>query len=369
MRYRHFELLKPLCPVCLQLKQTLQPLVIDRVELEVADKVWQGGLACSHSECRSEFPIIDGVPFLLANLRRYISDNIFHVIARDDLSEDILSLLGDCCSQNSHLDVTRQHLSCYTWDHYGEYDPMEATTAASHSNPSVENPSPQPGSISRALELGLSTWCQRSLPEGPLLDAGCSVGRTAFDVASATGRDVLGIDTNFSMLRVGSRILRDSQVSYARRRAGLAYERRQFSVPFSAAQRVDFWVCDALAMPFVPGTFAGAVSMNLLDSVPSPTDLLRSFHEQLKSDGRMLLASPFDWSSVVTPVEAWLGGHSQRGKHRGDCLIIVRHLLTALGAFEIEREWSDIPWNVRMHDRSSMAYRLHMLQCRRCSIP
>ena len=43
--------------------------------------------------------------------------------------------------------------------------------------------------------------------------------------------------------------------------------------------------------------------------------------------GGLVLTTPYDWSAAV-PVDAWLGGHSQRGPHQGSSEPILRGLLT-----------------------------------------
>ncbi len=354
MRRSHFELLKPICPVCNQNGLDAHPLKIAEIEAEVSDKIWEGRLICDQPHCGSEFPILDGMPILLPNLRAYVADQLFSIYGRDDLSPSSRSLIGDCCSQNSHFDVTRQHLSCYVWDHYGQFDPDEASTSETI----------QPGSIARVVQTGLMHDEFQTLPDGPILDAGCSVGRTSFEIAQHTDRDVLGIDVNFSMLRAASRVLRTSKVKYDKRRSGLVYKAREFPVEFQQSHRVDFWICDAQALPFTPQTFAGAIAMNLLDSVPAPQQLIGSLHTALKPDARMLLASPYDWSTAVTPVEAWLGGHSQRGTGQGAPEPILQHLLEQ-SSFRITAQWPNMPWQVRMHDRSSIAYHLHMVCAQR----
>ncbi len=365
MRRHHFELLQPVCPVCQQAGLGAHPLDLDHVEHESDRTIWEGRLKCSYTNCNSEFPIIDGIPILLPNLRTYIAEQIFQIMSRKDLSSSTISLLGDCCSQNSHLDVSRQHLSCYAWDHYGEFDtshsPLGSQADAPTSTSSAETI--QPGSIVRAMRVGLAADHFRRLPDGPVLDAGCGVGRTAFEIAEHTSREVLGIDLNFSMLQLAALLLRTGKVKYAKRRCGLVYDEREFEVTFPRAQQVDFWVCDAQALPLAPHSFAAVVAMNLLDSVASPAQLVSSLHTALKPDGQMLLASPYDWSTAVTPVEAWLGGHSQRSPVRGSPQTVLPYVLEQSG-FEIIQQWPDIPWNVRMHDRSSMAYRLHMVHCR-----
>ena len=59
------------------------------------------------------------------------------------LSDYLESLIGDCCGPNSAFEQTRQQLSSYAWDHYGDLDPAEA------------GGEPRPGSMLRRLEASL----------------------------------------------------------------------------------------------------------------------------------------------------------------------------------------------------------------------
>ncbi len=122
----------------------------------------------------------------------------------------------------SFFDTVRQHISCYTWDHYAEFDPLEVVSEAL----------PKPGSIRRVLEAGLSL-CDSYWP-GPTLEIGCGVGRTTFDLASRFDGDVLGIDVHFSMLRIASHVLQKGVVSYPRRRSGWSMTVASFPFPCRA---------------------------------------------------------------------------------------------------------------------------------------
>lgn len=325
----------------------------------------EGILLCTNPLCQSEFPILDGVPILLPNLRSYIAENVFHLLARNDLAAITESILGDCCSQGSVLDSMRQHLSCYVWGHYADLDPMERAD-------SIQN-----GLVVRILGQGLAleSTCGKagSTERGLTIDIGCGPGRTTIETAKKSGRLTLGIDLNFSMLRLASTILRSMRLSYPRRRVGLVYDRREFDVQFSNLELVDFWACDALALPFADGLFARAVGMNVLDSVAAPHSLLTSIAKALEPNGSAILACPYDWTSTVTPVEAWIGGHSQRNQNSGDCAPWLRRLLADTNVtspqseptLHLENEIDELPWTVRMHDRSSMQYRVHLVHARK----
>jgi SAM-dependent methyltransferase/uncharacterized protein YbaR (Trm112 family) len=353
MRRRHLEELRPFCPVCKSTRQVEPPLALAVVLREEGGHIVEGALRCPAEACQREYPILDGIPLLLANLRAWAAGAIDQINAREDLSAATESLLGDCCGPGSAFDATRQHLSTYAWDHYGELDPEEAAG------------SPAPGSIIGLLARSLAV--AGLLPKGPILDVGCAVGRTTFELAGRTGALVLGVDLGYAMLRLAARALREGRVRYPRRRVGLVYDRRDFPVSFAAAENVDFWACDALALPFPAGSFGTVAALNVLDCVQAPHDLLASIPRLLVPGGKTILSTPYDWSPSATPVEAWLGGHSQRGPGAGASEPVLRALLTpgahpaAIAGLEILGEDLDIPWSVRLHDRAAICYRVHGL--------
>lgn len=358
MRRRHFEALRPICLVCRSPDGDEAPLEVARVEREVAGDVLEGVLVCTRARCQREYPVLDGVPLLIPAIRQFVAENLYGLVQRDDLSATLEGVLGDCAGPSSWLEVTRQHLSSYAWDHWADLDPAEAPLS-----PSLEA---APGGLRRVLATGLELAPEA--PPGPRLDAGCGVGRTAFDLAARGDDLVLGVDTHVPMLRLASRVLRQGVVRYPRRRVGLVYERREFPVALPGAERVDFWCCDATNLPFPRGTFAMAASLHVIDCVGSPVDHLAALGRALRPGGVAVIAAPYDWSPAATPVEAWLGGHSQRAPHEGASEAALRHLLTGdlareLG-LELAAERADLPWAVRMHDRSLVRYSTHLVVAR-----
>jgi len=305
-----------------------------------------------------EYPIIDGVPIIVLDLRNYVSQNILPILSRSDLSETTESLLGDCCGSGSAFDSFRQHLSTYTFDHYGDLDSNENEDA-----PTL------PGSVVNLLKEGLAGL--ENKVDGPAIDLGCAVGRTSFELARTVDDLIVGIDLNFAMLRTAAAILHQGRVVYPRRRVGIVFDKREFTAPLEGASKVDFWACDATCLPFADESFSLAASLNLIDCVQSPYDHLKELSRILKHNGGALLSAPYDWNVNATPAEAWLGGHSQRSESRGASENMLRSLLAggdhpyAIQELELVSESEAVPWSLRLHDRSFMNYLVHLLVLRK----
>ena len=354
MKLRHFETLKPICPFCSRSSSRESLLNLKTVYKKIKDNVFEGVLICSNLECQSEYPIIDGMPIIVPDLKSYISQYIFPIMARTDLGETIESILGDCCGPGSALDIHRQHLSSYVYGHYGDLDPLEDS-----------NIDAIPGVIKFLLQNGLDLIGK--INQGPIIDVGCSAGRSSFVLAEKTTDIVLGVDLNFSMLKVASDLLTKGIASYPRRRVGLVYDRRELCIKFDNKDRVDFWVCDALALPFSNSSFSFVSSINLIDCVSAPYEHLVNLERILSNEGKALLATPYDWASSATSPEAWIGGHSQRSERQGKSEEHIKDLFkdgknpSRIDGLKLIAEKEAEPWNVRLHERSVMKYLVHLL--------
>jgi SAM-dependent methyltransferase/uncharacterized protein YbaR (Trm112 family) len=376
MRITHFELLQPVCPVCQLAGRTPSRLAIGIVAAQQGDDVVEGILRCASADCRHEFPILDGIPLIVPQLREYVRGWIERIRGRQPFTEPVESLLGDCCGVGTSFEDERQRLSSYVWDHWGDCDPHEQPTDRSSQRPQPGDVSP--GSVVQLLEAGLAMFgSQHRLPTGPVLDLGCSVGRTTCELALRLGRPVLGVDLDLSMLRLARQVRETATVTYPRRRVGLAYDRRCFTIPEQlreeAMPHIDYWCCDATVLPFASGSCAAASSLNLLDCVASPLTHLQEIGRVLQPNGLGVVASPYDWSTAATPVEAWVGGHSQRGEGQGSSDRLLRQLMgaghhpAAIADLAIVGESPSVPWYVRLHERSVMHYASDLLVVKKTS--
>ncbi|QEL19446.1 methyltransferase domain-containing protein [Limnoglobus roseus] len=345
MKLEHFAAFRPLCPAC---RGSEASLGIDRVAKGDGHEIFEAMLACPNPACRAQYPVLDGIPVIVADARSVVAGSVLPLLARDDLSDLAEDVIAECGGPGSALDTYRQQLSSYAWDHYAEFDPAEPTGE------------PRPGAVARLLARGLALAGPTT---GPALDLGCSVGRTTFELAAATSGLTLGIDLNLAKLRLAAAVLRTGRVRYPRRRVGSVYDRREFAVPLHR-ERVDFWACDVTALPLAGGLFGTVVSLNVLDSIAAPAAHLNAAATAMEPGGRLVLGCPYDWAPAATSAEVWLGGHSRRATHEGASEPAAVAALVAAG-LTVEAEDPDVPWHVRMHDRATVTYRCHLMAASR----
>ena len=349
MREAHFEAFRPVCVRCRSLGRGEPALALTAFHRDGGDVV-DGMLTCR--ECHYEYPILRGVPFLVADVRDHVGRHLADLRAGDDLSEYAESVIGDCAGPDGDFGRNRLYLSSYGLSHWGDIEPA------------IPGGAGLVPVIGAALELAGEV-------RGRWADLGCSLGRASFELAARTGAPVLGVDINLSMLRAARRIAIDGRLRHPLRRVGVVYGRREAELDHAERSRVDFWYADATSLPFAGAALDGALSLNVLDAVQWPLAHLHELARVLVPDGRAIVASPYDWTVPVTPLEGWLGGHSQRGPLGGSSAAELRRILTrdarpggAPDLF-IDAERPDVSWRTPMHERAHVEYRLDMVRVRR----
>ncbi len=348
MRQGHLEALKPVCPIC----REGRVLVSDVIRGDDQD-VEQGLLRCENAPCGREYPVVDGIPILVRDPNTFVGAQHFGLLARDDLPEVLLRLIGDWAGPGSPLDSLRQGTSTYAAAHYGDLD-VDGSIGAE-------------AAIATILDRGLEHVARaRRSVQGPIVDLGCSVGRGTFHLAARTATSgaplVIGVDLDFTKLRFARRVLVNEEVRYARRRVGAVYDERCFRASFDERHRVDFWCADLMALPFAPKTFGFAASLNVLDYVASPLLHLTSLRDLVRPGSAALVTTPFDWSPATTAPEAWLGGHfaGETESERVVRLLLGGNHPMAIEDLQLVAEESGLAWPLRLNARSTLKYEVDL---------
>lgn len=345
MRTDIFDEIAPVCPRCLHLSQAEHPLAIAEQGEMRAGQLWHGILHCTNTECWQEYPVIDGVPVITPDPSDFLTRAQHQILRRPTLPGALDGLLGDALGQGSEFDRDRQHISLYAGSQFADWADAPSTDA------------PFANVVERALAMA-------DLGTGPAVDLGCGVGRAAWEIA-AQGRTVLGLDLNFTMLRLAQQLRLDGHATFQRRRIGLVYDPVDITLPAMLADaKVDFWAADCLALPFRAASFGFAAAINVVDCIAAPTNMLVEAARILAPAAGALFTTPYDWSETATEKAGWMGGHSGRAPHRGAAEPVLTATLKQAG-FRITSEDENVAWLLQMHARSVMHYSLHMIACQK----
>ncbi|MBW3662214.1 MAG: methyltransferase domain-containing protein [Actinobacteria bacterium] len=342
MRALHLEHFTPGCPVCRS--GHLAPV-------QDTDLSGDGVLACDMDACGARHPLLHGVPVIVADLSGVVENQVLNLVHPDAIDTDVAVLLGDAGGPGSPLDARRQNLSTYTWGHWGDLDPA--------------GDGPKEASVLALLERGLEvTRGTGREVSGPALDLGAGLGRTSLRLAEATGEAVLGIELNVSFARAAMLIIDTGHVAYDLRVTGTRYERRSFDVPVEHSELVDIWVADVAVLPVQAERFGLITSLNLVDCIQHPYTHLQALHDLLQPGGVAIVSSPYDWAPNATDPAHWLGGRPGP-EQDGDSPTVLRRLLSgegpdAIAGLRLLDEVPDLPWDVRLHARSTMRYRVDL---------
>lgn len=191
---------------------------------------------------------------------------------------------------------------------------------------------------------------------GRALDIGCNVGGITYRLARRF-EHVVGVDTDFDAALQARSILLHQPVamrSYRRPVEGIIYERRRLRI--SPPTNVEIVLADAFRLPFERESFDLATTVNVLEVVEDPRDLVTTAHGALRDQGLLLLTATYSWSS--SPSERWIGGTpGDRGVEA------MRRLLAA--QFEVLEDLPAIPQTVWWNERMFATYLTHQIVARK----
>ena len=277
--------------------------------------------------CGRRYPIVDGIPLLLAN---GVPD-LTGVVERE-LAPDVTALLLEHAREGSPYPHLADQLGMYLDAQWGDRaDP------------------PPDGVAFGAAELVDRIAARAGVRVALAVELGCSVGRVVAELAAGADH-VVGLDIQLAALRRARRLLAGAPLGYARRIVGCHYTPAHVT-PAGPVNNVTLVCGDALDPPLVHGFYDRVVALNLLDSVPDPLQLLAVIDGLCAPGGEVILASPYAWQASTTPI----GG--------ADPAAAVAAHLTECG-YVIEDE-ALVPWHLRRNAHCALTYRTHYIRARK----
>ncbi len=123
---------------------------------------------------------------------------------------------------------------------------------------------------------------------------------------------MIGIDFSHSFIQAAQKIQKKGKLPFDLLEEGKKSRRSLAHAPaISIRQRVCFISGDALHLPKGLGTFDLLLAANLIDRLPHPKRFLSQILPSLvNSGGKVLLTSPYTWTTEYTPASRWLGSPS-----------------------------------------------------------
>jgi uncharacterized protein YbaR (Trm112 family) len=291
-------------------------------------------------ECGRTYPVVAGIPIVLADPTAYLASEIATVVERE-LEPEVAALLVAGGPDDAPYPRMLEHLSIYMDAHWGD-----------RATPPPDGPGAQ---LADALLAKL-----RALPHvGLAVELGCSVGRFVAELAR-TADHVVGVDLHHGALRRARRMLAGEPVAYARRTIGRHYLRATATAGELATPHLTLVCGDALDPPLIPGVYDRVVALNLLDSVANPPQLLSVLDGLCAPGGELVLASPYSWQSSIVAE-----GHRIGGDDPARALVTILTSGTDLGSrYEIADE-AELPWTLRRDARSAATYCIHYVRARK----
>jgi 5-histidylcysteine sulfoxide synthase/putative 4-mercaptohistidine N1-methyltranferase len=154
-------------------------------------------------------------------------------------------------------------------------------------------------------------------PTGRALDIGCSVGRTAFELADVFDA-VDALDFSARFVQVGARLQSTGRIRYERPEEGelVSFQERTLADMGLTGDysHIHFMQQDATNMKPEYTGYDLVVAANLIDRLHSPAQFLRDLAGRMNPGAVLLIASPYTWLETFTKKEHWLGGFKRDGE-------------------------------------------------------
>jgi len=153
--------------------------------------------------------------------------------------------------------------------------------------------------------------------KGKALDIGCSVGRSAFEIAGVFDA-VDALDFSARFVQVGVRMQENGRIRYERQEEGelvTFQERTLKGLGLNGDySNINFLQQDATNMKSIFSGYDLVVAANLIDRLNDPARFLTEIPNRMNRGGILLIASPYTWLEEFTPKEKWLGGFKKDGE-------------------------------------------------------
>ena len=261
-----------------------------------SNEIDEGILKCE--KCQLKFPIIDKIPIMFIDFKKYISE---HRILSGKLYR-----LSSSYEMKKFLKSSLNNLSWSKVDKTKIEDRWAQIYSNNKKNKFYKT-------IEKYLEV---------IPKSKLvLEYGCSIGIISEQLSNSSEM-VFGVDKSFNAIQIAKK---------------------------NKKSNADYFVSDFTATPFTNKKFDLIIALNVLELM-EPNILLKQISKQISS-GNIIISDPYDYERGINSVKDPINEYT------------LRKNLKKL-KFKIStktKESSFIPWNLKLHDRASLNYKVDIV--------
>lgn len=179
---------------------------------------------------------------------------------------------------------------------------------------------------------------------GRALDLGCSVGGSSCEL-SHFFKIVHGLDYSESFINAANYLKENKEHPVEILIEGNDFLKEKVYLDESInTDKIRFSVGDAMCLPNNILGYDCVLACNLICRLPDPIVLIKNFSHLVKSNGQLIITTPFTWLKEFTPPNNWLN------KNHKDSFSGLKFALEEYGGFTLDYSW-DIPFLIREHSR------------------
>jgi len=273
------------------------------IDLEVYKnniEIIEGILKCNN--CELVFPIIDKIPIMFTDFKKYISEHkilsgkLYRLASNKEMKKILKSIFKDII-----------------WDNNDKSRIEERWTQIYQNN---EN-----NKFYKTIKSEL-----KKIPKTELvLEYGCSIGIIS-NYMSNLSKKVFGIDKSFSAIQHAQK---------------------------NQSNNTDYIVSDFMSNPFENNKFNLIIGLNILELM-EPNILLKIISKQL-SNGHIIISDPYDYERGINSVKQPMDEKILRKK-----LTELKFKIS-----DNTKQPSFTPWNLQLYDRASLDYKVDIVIAKR----
>tara|TARA_R110002050_G_scaffold74087_1_gene159096 strand:- start:6071 stop:6958 length:888 start_codon:yes stop_codon:yes gene_type:complete len=196
-----------------------------------------------------------------------------------------------------------------------------------------------------------------------VLDVGCAVGGSSFELIRLGAKKVTGIDISSQFIDAAKYLKEHRKLEYMYKVEGNIAESRVARLdtgysPRFSVENVHFEVEDALNLPPVYCNFDALLAANLVCRLPRPEIFVSRLKTLVREGGIVVLVSPYSWLPQHCPPENWIGGTGSAGRSWRALKAMLEKDFVYIGD-------ENIPFAIPEHSRKSEFVVSHAMKLRR----